>query len=60
VEFYEDRRVELYDLGSDPGEMTDLSSVRPVVADSLRLLLHEILDEMGANYPRFRNEYTNE
>ncbi|MBI3847884.1 MAG: sulfatase [Planctomycetes bacterium] len=36
VEFYEDARVELYDLASDPGEQHDLSAAEPARADQLR------------------------
>lgn len=40
VEWFEDDSVELFDLGADPGEMTDLAAARPEVADRLRALLH--------------------
>jgi len=51
VEFYEDRKLELYDLSTDPGERTNLRESYPALADSLQRELHHGLDEMGAAYP---------
>jgi arylsulfatase A-like enzyme len=51
VEFYEDGKIELYDLSLDPGEGTNLRERFPELADSLKRELHCILDEMGASYP---------
>jgi len=51
IEFYEDRRVELYDLENDLEEKKDLSQVHPAVATGLKDLMHKELDEMGARYP---------
>lgn len=49
--FYEDRRVELYDLEDDPGEKNDLSKVRPEITRSLRGRLEEWLRDVGAQLP---------
>jgi len=38
--------AELYDLESDPGELENLISARPAVAESLRLLLDDVTGEM--------------
>ena len=55
VEFYEDQRVELFDLNRDLSESTNLSEELPGLADSLKTEMHRLLDEMGANYPTIRN-----
>ncbi len=49
--FYEDERVELYDLSADPGEQFDLSSDQPVVADRLRIQLVDALEQCGVRLP---------
>jgi arylsulfatase A-like enzyme len=51
VEFYEDNRLELYDLSKDTGERTDLREIHPALADSLQRELHRQLDVLGASYP---------
>ncbi len=56
VEFYETERVELYDLSRDIEERHDLSGVFPSKADSLRTQMHEILQEMGAQYPKLMSK----
>jgi arylsulfatase A-like enzyme len=52
VEFYESENTELYDLYTDPEEMVDLSTIFTARADSLKISLHQILDEQGARYPK--------
>ncbi|HEC42068.1 MAG TPA: DUF4976 domain-containing protein [Bacteroides sp.] len=51
VEFYEDDRVELYDLDTDLEEQVDVSEINPMIAERLRSLLHRELDGLGARYP---------
>ncbi|MFC2115293.1 sulfatase [Bacteroidota bacterium] len=51
IEFYEDNKLELYDLNNDLEEQNDLSSKYPDIADRLSELLHLKLDEMDALYP---------
>jgi len=51
IEFYEDDRVELYDLSRDVGEQHDLSTARPETADRLRMRLHRWREEVGAQMP---------
>lgn len=51
VEFYEDNRVELYDLKSDVGEKEDLASRMPGKAAELRKRLDEWRRSVGAQMP---------
>lgn len=51
VEWFEDGRFELYDLEEDPGETSDLSSDRPVVAARLRRALQDWRMQVGARMP---------
>ncbi|MCZ6598462.1 MAG: sulfatase, partial [Planctomycetota bacterium] len=48
LEFYEDGRLELYDLASDVGETTNLAEEKPELAKELRSKLHAWLDSVGA------------
>lgn len=52
IHFYEDDRVELYDLETDLGESTDLASAEPERVAELRGLLKKFLRETGAAIPR--------
>lgn len=58
IEWYEDGRVELYDLMADPGEVLDLSSERPEVVARLRKQLGAWLREVGAQVPAPNPAYT--
>jgi arylsulfatase A-like enzyme len=51
IEFYEDNRVELYNLRSDLGEQHDLAAEMPEKAAELRRMLHEWRQEVGAVMP---------
>jgi len=51
VHFYEDGRDELYDLGSDAGETTDLAGEQPDQAKLLRQQLDAWLADVGAQLP---------
>jgi len=51
VEFYEDSRVELYDLANDPGETKDVSSEQPAVTDSLHQRLQSWRRSVAAQAP---------
>ncbi|MBI3856954.1 MAG: sulfatase [Planctomycetes bacterium] len=51
VEFFEDSRVELYDLASDPGEQRDLAAGQPARAEELRRRLAEWRRSVGAQMP---------
>ena len=52
VEWFEDGAVELYDLGTDPGERVDLSGAEPGRASDLLARLQSWRSEVGANMPR--------
>lgn len=54
--FHEDDRIELFDLGSDPGEGNDLSLVERGVADDLFSDLKAYLKESGARMPAKPNQ----
>ena len=51
VEFFEDSKVELYDLASDPGERQDLASSQPERAEEMRKRLAEWRASVGAQMP---------
>ena len=57
VEFYEDNRVELYNLAQDIGETNDLAGTRPDKADELRGLLHDWRQKMQAQMPTPNPDY---
>ncbi|MDQ8181615.1 sulfatase [Pelagicoccus sp. SDUM812005] len=54
-EYFEDGRVELYNLERDLGEREDVSSAYPEKADELRRLLVEWRREMNAEVPHLAN-----
>ena len=54
IEFYEDKKVELYDLEKDMEERVDLAETMPEIATKLRTRMHAELDKMGAQYPQPR------
>ena len=49
--FYEDHRIELYDLMRDPGEQNDLSQSQPKTAVLLKEVLHKKLKTVHARFP---------
>jgi arylsulfatase A-like enzyme len=51
IEWYEDGRVEMYNLADDLGEQNDLASDRPLQAAELRRMLHEWRDKVNARMP---------
>jgi arylsulfatase A-like enzyme len=51
IEFYEDNRVELYNLRDDLGEQNDLAARMPDKAAELRKMLHLWRSEVGARMP---------
>lgn len=57
IEFYEDGRVELYNLRRDPGEMQNMADVDADVAQRLRDKLHGWLKEVGAQWPEPNQEF---
>jgi len=55
IEYFEDDRVELFDLSRDVGERHDLSTERPEEAHQLRERLAQWRTEVGAAMPRGPN-----
>lgn len=51
IEFFEDHRVELYDLGRDLGETKDLCQTMPDKAQAMRQRLHDWRRSVGAQMP---------
>lgn len=57
VEFYEDDRVELYNLRDDLSESQDLASAMPERAAELRRMLHDWRTHLGAQMPTPNPDY---
>lgn len=51
LEFFEDGRLELYDLAADPGETRDVASEHPQLVQTLRARLHAWWKQVGAPLP---------
>jgi hypothetical protein len=51
MEYYEDGKLELYNLADDPSEMKNLAAEKPDAAQGLRERLHVWLDEVSAQLP---------
>ena len=51
LEYYEDNRVELFNLKEDLGESTDLANQHPERTSQLREQLQRWRDEVGAHEP---------
>lgn len=51
IEFFEDNRIELYNLKSDIEEKTDLTKDKPEKAEELKELLHQWRKNVGAQMP---------
>lgn len=51
IEFFEDDRIELYNLSDDIGETHDLAAEMPQYADFMRDMLHTWQLEVGARFP---------
>jgi arylsulfatase A len=57
IEFYEDQRIELYNLTDDRGEQRDLSGEFPEKGAELRALIATWRDAVGAQSPQANPEY---
>jgi arylsulfatase A-like enzyme len=57
LEYFEDNRVELYNLKDDPGEKTDLATRQPAKANELRQRLHAWREAVGAALPKKNPDY---
>ncbi|MGM0666011.1 MAG: sulfatase [Bacteroidota bacterium] len=51
IEFFEDNRIELYNLKNDIKETTDLAKAKPEKAEELKQLLHQWRKDVGAQMP---------
>lgn len=51
VEFYEEDKVELYNLAEDVSEQNDLADSYPEKAKELRAWMHEYIQARGGKYP---------
>ena len=54
IEWYEDGRLELFDLQEDLSEQHDLADAQPELKQELHAQLHTWLDDVGALYPSKR------
>jgi arylsulfatase A-like enzyme len=52
IHYYEDDRNELYHLGADPGEQSDLSRTHPVRTTTMWRQLRDWLESVGAKFPQ--------
>ncbi len=57
LEYYEDNRIELYDLNKDLGETTNLAASQPDLAAHLKSELHEWRAQIGALHPEENPDY---
>jgi arylsulfatase A-like enzyme len=57
IEFYNDMRVELYDIKNDIGEQRDLVKAQPKLVEELRARLHAWRREVGAQMPTPNPKY---
>ena len=57
IEFFEDHRIELYNLRTDVSEDTDLAAEEPERAADLQGLLHDWLENAGARIPEPNPEW---
>ena len=51
IEYFEDSRIELYDLAQDLSEQRNVAASRPRVATRLKNMLHDFRDRVGAQMP---------
>ena len=57
IEYYEDLRVELFNLKTDLGEAHDLAAEKPAKAAELRAMLHAWRQAVDAQMPRVNPNY---
>jgi arylsulfatase A-like enzyme len=60
IEFFEDGKLELYDLGEDPAESRDLAGRDPARRDRLHGMLKEWREKVGAGIPVKNPDYEKE
>ncbi len=57
IVFYEDNRMELYNLATDPGETTNVAGQNPQKVEELKKLLDKKLADSGAKFPTVNPDY---
>jgi arylsulfatase A-like enzyme len=57
IEFFDDKRVELYNLKEDLGEQNNLAAQMPDKVEALRNRLHAWQKEVGAQMPTRNSNY---
>lgn len=57
IEFFNDMRVELYDMVNDISEEHDLATAQPELTENLRERLHAWRDAVGAQMPKRNADY---
>jgi len=57
IEYFEDRRVELFNLRHDPEEKTDVAAREPARVAELRATLEHWRGEVGAQVPRLNPDF---
>lgn len=57
IEYFENFRVELFDLQADPGEQHDLSATAPAIVKDLTRRLHNWRKSVNANMPVPNKDY---
>ncbi len=60
IEFFEDNRVELFNLETDPGEKHDLSQEEPELAQDMKATLLQWQQQVEAKIPRPNPDWTDE
>ena len=58
IEFFEDNRIELYDLENDPGEKCDLSREKPELAQDMKASLQQWRQDVEARIPQPNPDWT--
>ncbi len=59
IEFYEDNRLELYNLKDDLSETNDLADIYPEIKSNLYKKLNMIKENLGANETTINKDYQN-
>lgn len=57
IKFFEDQRIELYDLANDPGEQHNLAHLLPGIADKLHKALTTWQQQVDAKMPEVNPDY---
>lgn len=58
IVYYEDNRIELFNLADDPGEINEISKENPEKVADLKKILDDKLAETGAKFPKANEGFT--